>query len=172
MSKKTIAAKVAVAATLTASAFGLVDLPAFAAPSPPPPPPSPSDTAEPLQPETNELLQPTDTAGQAGACSYSAYGYTGTFRCNTHILTVSWDKLDPRFGHNRKETFGIAPSGTIWHAWPNSGGWKEMPGHGRADDTVGAKAKYPSRTVAVKKGNSTWCNTDHGKGWSNWYRCG
>lgn len=169
MSTKTTTAKITVAAALAASAFGLVGTPAFAAPSPPPPPPPP--TAEPLQPETGELLQPADTAGQASACTYSAYGYTGTFRCNTHILKVPWDKFDSRFGHGREEQFGIAPSGTIWHAWPHSGGWKEMPGHGRADDTYGAGAKYPSRTVAVKKGSGIWCNTDPGHGWGSWYHC-
>jgi hypothetical protein len=174
MSTKTTTAKVAVATALAASAFGLVGPPAFAAPSPPPPPPPPDETTTPLQPEASELLQPTNTAdqaGQAGVCSFERYGYTGKFRCNTHILIVRWDKWDARFGHDREESFGIAPSGTIWHAWRNSGGWKEMPGHGRADDTYGDGAKYPSRTVAVKKGSGIWCNTDPGKGWGSWYRC-
>jgi hypothetical protein len=91
-------------------------------------------------------LQPTDTAaGKAGVCTAPRYGYTGQLRCGTHIVDVNW------FSSGTRESFGIAPNGRIWHAWPRSGGGKEIPSHGRADDTYGFAWSYPSRTAAVVK---------------------
>ena len=123
--------------------------------------------------------QPTTQTHQAAAPSYRAtrFNYTGTFHSGTRILDIDWHDLDHRFEFGRSESFGIAPNGTIWHAWPGSGGWKEMPGHGRADDTLDVFYSYPSRTVRVLvKGSGIWCNDDpggNGGTWRNrWRHCG
>jgi hypothetical protein len=115
-------------------------------------------------------------ARQADVPSFRAtrYNYTGTFRSGTKILDVDWHDKDYQFNFGRVESFGIAPNGTIWHAWPGGGGWKEMPGHGRADDTIGATTSYPSRTVKVSvRGSGPWCNTDPGGrgSWFGWAHC-
>jgi hypothetical protein len=123
-------------------------------------------------PRSITAAPPAVPAGQTRLLSYRAtrYGYTGTFRDDTQITDADWYKADHRFGSGRLESFGIAPDGTIWHAWPGSGGWKEMPGHGRADNTAGYKWSYPSRTAKVwVTGSGLWCNTDSGNGWGGWY---
>jgi hypothetical protein len=119
------------------------------------------------------VAQPTTQTRQAAAPSYriTRYHYTGTFRSGTRILDVNWHDVDPnhRFEIGRLESFGIAPNGTIWHAWPGSGGWKEMPGHGRADDTLDVRESYPSRTIRVwVKGSGIWCNDDPGGNGGTW----
>src|SRR4051812_35260023 len=68
--------------------------------------------------------QPQTALAACNGVPVEAYGYVGCARSNTHALHCAWD-----------EWFVIAPNGTIWHAWPNSGGWKEMPNDGNADDT-------------------------------------
>ncbi|WP_125511929.1 hypothetical protein [Streptomyces sp. WAC 01529] len=108
------------------------------------------------------------TLGGVGAADWRAtrYGYTGTFRDGSSILDVAWTS-------SRLESFGIAPGRTIWHAWPGSGGWKQMPHNGRADD-VGAAAKDGARrAVSVWVNNSGyWCSVDPGNGrWGAWSRC-
>jgi hypothetical protein len=126
---------------------------------------------------------PTTQTRQADVPSYQAtrFNYTGTFRNGTQILDVDWHDIDHRFRFGMVESFGIAPNGTIWHAWPGSGGWKEMPGRGRADNTVdsahhGATTSFPSRTVKVwVNGSGHWCNTDDGhdggRWFPGWYHC-
>jgi len=115
---------------------------------------------------------PAATAGQPGVLSYDdeRYGYKGTFRDGTKILDVNW------FNSGRWESFGIAPDRTIWHAWPDSGGWRQMPGNGRADHVTAA---YWNTTtgiriveVYVSSNGSYWCNTDPGNGrWGGWWNC-
>jgi hypothetical protein len=57
------------------------------------------------------------------------FGYTGRFRCNTTVVAVDWDS-----NGCADEAFGIAPDRSIWHAWPNSARWIQMPNAGKADD--------------------------------------
>jgi hypothetical protein len=126
-------------------------------------------------------LPTSRSVSQSDVQSYQAtrYYYTGTFRGGTQIIDVNWYDIDRKFGFGRTESFGIAPDGTIWHAWPGSGGWKEMPGHGKADNIIdnthhGATARYPSRTIKVwVNGSGTWCNTDPGGNgsWFSWAHC-
>ncbi|MDQ3785709.1 MAG: hypothetical protein M3422_00510, partial [Actinomycetota bacterium] len=56
----------------------------------------------------------------------SCFGYYGTFKTGTYVMVVDWVTASD-------ECFGIATDRTIWHVWPNSGGWKPMPGGGHAD---------------------------------------
>ncbi|MEX2983730.1 hypothetical protein [Streptomyces sp. C36] len=111
----------------------------------------------------------TVTPGGTGAANWNAsrYGYTGTFRDGSSILDVAWTS-------SRLESFGIAPDRTIWHAWPGSGRWQEMPHNGRADDTGAAAAQGARRAVSVEVyGSGYWCSVDPGNGqWGAWSRCG
>ncbi|WIX97863.1 hypothetical protein QRX60_27675 [Amycolatopsis mongoliensis] len=66
------------------------------------------------------------TAVPAGG-RVSCYGYYGTFKEGSYVMVVDWI-------HTSDECFGISTDRTIWHAWPNSGGWKKMGGNGLADD--------------------------------------
>ncbi|MEV7044556.1 hypothetical protein [Amycolatopsis sp. NPDC051061] len=59
----------------------------------------------------------------------SCYGYYGTFKQGSYVMVVDWV-------HTSDECFGISTDRTIWHAWPNSGGWKKMGGNGLADDVA------------------------------------
>lgn len=107
-----------------------------------------------------------------GAQSYNLtrYGYTGTFQDGSRVMDVNW------FGSGRYESFGIAPGRSIWHAWPGSGSWKQMPNGGLADDTSNA---YENRStgqrvveVWVAGSNSLWCISDPGNGvWGGWWNC-
>lgn len=115
-------------------------------------------------------VTPAASADGASAASYEAecFGYTGTFRDGTIMYIRHW----PSGGD---ECFGIAPDRTIWHAWPNSGGWKEMPGNGRADELLEFPEYADARVVKVRVvGSSTnWCNRNPvgGVSWGKWYRC-
>ncbi|WP_405683507.1 hypothetical protein OG204_00035 [Streptomyces sp. NBC_01387] len=99
-------------------------------------------------------------------------GYTGTFKDGSSVLEVHW-------ASGSVECFGVAPSRTIWHVWSGSGGWQEMPGNGRADDTVNAyeNTTTGTRTVEmyVSSSNSHWCSSytpGSGSGWGSWWNCG
>lgn len=102
---------------------------------------------------------------------YSCFGYTGTFKDGSTILLVDWEDA----GTGTDECFGVAPGRTIWHAWPGSGGWKQMPNNGRADDTWGAYYSADGRRgvqVYVAGSNSVFCSTRNaGPGWGAWFRC-
>jgi hypothetical protein len=71
-------------------------------------------------------VQPADV--RPAACNgqpVEAFDYTGCMKANSHYAPcVEWP-----------EVFVIAPDRTIWHAWPGSGGWKQMHNNGLADDT-------------------------------------
>ncbi|MBB5955889.1 hypothetical protein FHS29_002470 [Saccharothrix tamanrassetensis] len=126
-----------------------------------------------MSPATAVAASPTTAADPVGALSYQAtyYGYTGTFRDATTIWEVNW------FLSGRLEAFGIAPDRTIWHAWPGSGGWKQMPHNGRADliSNVHWDQSTGMRLVEVyvaSGGGSFWCSIDPGNGnWGSWQRC-
>jgi hypothetical protein len=102
---------------------------------------------------------------------YSCFGYTGTFWAGTRIALVDWQQ-----DGSIDECFGIAPDSTIWHAWRNSGGWKQMPHNGRADDTDAAYY-HPNGnrfiTVFVYGQFSVkeyWESTYSNGSWGPWYR--
>lgn len=88
---------------------------------------------------------------------FSCWTYPGTF------MDSSNSPLGPiPFSQGPEECFGIAPSGTIWHAWPGSGGWVEMPNHGRAVLIVAAY-DWPGQGKALKvqaASGSYWCTYD------------
>jgi hypothetical protein len=63
--------------------------------------------------------------GGASNFDFPCFGYKGHFRGGTYIAEVDWGGFS--------ECFGIAPDGTIWHAWRNSGVWQQMPDNVRAD---------------------------------------
>jgi hypothetical protein len=73
------------------------------------------------------------------------YGYYGTFLVGSDVMVVNWV-------HTSDECFGIATDRTIWHTWPNSGGWKKMGGNGLADDVVGVQ----NETANGSKGVMVW----------------
>jgi hypothetical protein len=99
------------------------------------------------------------------------FGYTGNFMPGSTVLRVDWEDANTA----PDECFGVAPNRTIWHAWPGSGGWKEMPNNGRADDTWLPYYSNDGRrgiSVYVASANGTWCSTrNHGPGWGAWFRC-
>jgi hypothetical protein len=112
-------------------------------------------------------------SADAGALSfnYTCFGYTGTFKTGSTVMLVDWEDA----GTGTDECFGIAPNRTIWHAWPGSGGWKQMPNNGRADDTWAPYYSSDGRrgvSVYVSGSSSRWCSTrNFGPGWGAWFRC-
>ncbi len=99
----------------------------------------------------------------------SCFGYTGTFRDGTEVLGFNYDLTGPI-----EECFGIAPDRTIWHAWPNSGGWKQMPNNGRADHVIDWYKEGDGRVGVIVYVNSVgyYCSLrNHGPGWGGWFRC-
>ncbi len=114
------------------------------------------------QPSVEEVTSSTAAASFTDTC----FGYTGTFKSGTHILRVDW-QLDGSID----ECFGVAPNRTIWHAWRNSGAWREMPNHGLADDMYGWSRDSAGRRVKVWVNFSgTWCST-FTSSWQPWVRC-
>ncbi|SES23411.1 hypothetical protein SAMN05216188_12760 [Lentzea xinjiangensis] len=99
----------------------------------------------------------------------NCFNYWGTFKAGTYVIVVDWATSA------NHECFGIAPDRTIWHAWPGSGGWRVMPGNGRADfvDTVGEDSTTGRRQVSVWVVNSGyWCQDYWPTKWTaSWYRC-
>ena len=100
----------------------------------------------------------------AAAASTTCLGYIGNLNQYGAQL-VGW-----QFGPS--ECFGVAPSGSIWHTWSGAGGWKEMPGNGRAlaftafsESSVGKSVK-----VVTESGNY-YCNYDDyaTNTWGGWY---
>jgi len=103
----------------------------------------------------------------ARAKPVSCYGYT-TPSIGSFLLETRWDD-------GSEECFTISPTRRILHTWPNSGGWYEMPGNGRADDVVNAWETNGDRTVEVDVvgSSSNWCNTNPvgSASWGSWRRC-
>lgn len=100
----------------------------------------------------------------------SCYGYYGTFKAGTEVMVVNWDTV-------ADECFGIATDRTIWHVWPNSGGWRPMPGGGHADYIVNYAYEEPNgyRDIMVWIPGAAipfWCQDYlHTTGWRGWYNC-
>lgn len=102
---------------------------------------------------------------------FTCFDYTGTFKSGTNVLVIDWEN-----NGSYDECFGVAPGRTIWHAWPKSGGWKQMPNSGRADDmwwaeTVGRFDAH-SVTVLVWSSRNLWCSTIKDAAWTPWSNCG
>ncbi|MDX3190106.1 hypothetical protein PV458_16995 [Streptomyces sp. MN03-5084-2B] len=100
----------------------------------------------------------------------NCFNYVGTFKQDTGVWVVGWQ------GGSTYECFGIAPDRTIWHAWPGSGGWKPMPGNGRADfvfDAWDNTAGDRRITVYVTAISTPYCqNYSRSGGWTgHWYPC-
>jgi hypothetical protein len=99
----------------------------------------------------------------------NCFGYYGTFRTGTYVMVVDWVT-------STQECFGIAPDRTIWHTWPGAGGWKVMPGNGRADHMYTKIREWDNgaRTIRVfVASGSYWCQDYRpGIAWDgDWYRC-
>ncbi|UQA97305.1 hypothetical protein [Streptomyces halobius] len=112
------------------------------------------------------------SAAQAARCPVTAWGHTGYYKCGTDLKAgyVDWNR-DGRVD----EVFVIAPDRTIWHTWAAAGGWKEMPGNGRADNMLGAaETGAPTRCVIVyvNKGYHYWQNCFYGGRWHTWKTTG
>jgi hypothetical protein len=102
----------------------------------------------------------------------SCYGYYGTFRTDTLVIVVDWIT-------SSNECFGIATDNTIWHTWPNSGGWRPMPGNGHADSIAYTQfredpvTKFRKIAVYAAVNDSYWCQNYYpSTDWGGWYRCG
>jgi hypothetical protein len=90
--------------------------------------------ANPAPMASSAAQEPAATAGTAyhftpvpASGRLPCFGYYGTFKQGSFVMVVDWV-------HTSDECFGISTDRTIWHAWPNSGGWKKMDGNGLADD--------------------------------------
>lgn len=101
-----------------------------------------------------------DLAGCNGV-PVEAYGYVGCAKSDTSAQGCPWE-----------EWFVIAPDRTIWHAWPNSGGWKQMPNNGRADDTwncyTNGNGQHQVEVSVWGKGK--WYSYLSGGSWRGWYQ--
>ncbi|MEU7577609.1 hypothetical protein AB0B50_08400 [Streptomyces sp. NPDC041068] len=101
----------------------------------------------------------------AAACSVKRWNHTGKYKCGTRVMDAHWDSSA---GYD--ETFVIAPDRTIWHIWARSGGWKQMPNGGRADNMAGYDTSN-GRTVAVWVGSVKWCTNYKNNKWNAWHKC-
>jgi hypothetical protein len=92
----------------------------------------------------------------------SCYGYYGTFKAGTDVIVVDWATASD-------ECFGIATDRTIWHAWPNSGGWKPLPGNGHADH-VYRFVEYVNPSSPVYRYRAVFVHADsNNTDWYQWY---
>ncbi|MET9427898.1 MULTISPECIES: hypothetical protein [unclassified Streptomyces] len=112
------------------------------------------------------------SAGAAARCSIKAFGYQGYYKCGTDVWKgyIDWND-DGR----TDEVFVIAPDRTIWHTWKKAGGWKVMPGNGRADNMVGENHVGGGRrcvVVYVNKGYHYWQNCFYKGKWHSWKQTG
>ncbi|WP_367127581.1 hypothetical protein [Saccharothrix sp. HUAS TT1] len=92
----------------------------------------------------------------------------------------SWARAEWNSDGSRPEYFAVAANRTVWHAWPGSGGWRQVPGNKSADDiingTVGGKRAWwwsgGARHVSiwVTGGTGYWCTSDLGSGWTGVWR--
>ena len=109
-----------------------------------------------------------DASAASAACRHKIvrWHHTGYYRCGSSPMDAEWDA-----GNSVDETFVIGPNRHIYHIWANSGGWKEMPGNGRADDTYSYDWSDGYRTVAVFVGEAKWCTQYRHHQWTAWHRC-
>jgi len=98
------------------------------------------------------------------------FGKTGTFKRPSRVWRVDWNWSNPR---SWDECFGIAPNRAIYHIWPASGRWVEMPNGGRADDVANLfinENGYRTVQVVVSASGALYCS-HLVVGWTAWYRC-
>jgi len=104
--------------------------------------------------------------------AYRCFGYLGNFKDGTKVLWADWTKDD-----RPDECFGIGPDRRIWHAWPNSGGFKVMPNNGLADDTLSWRVTgegVRQVVVYVASDRSHWYSNWYPgseQGWYGWHNC-
>lgn len=106
---------------------------------------------------------------------YSAFGYKGHFLHNTRIALVDYN-LDGKYD----EAFGIAPNGTVWHAWNNSNGWHEMMNGSqpaKANNTdyaeqIGTASAGVARLATADVGTQHWASADIQGTWGPWFHMG
>ncbi|MCC3655027.1 hypothetical protein LIX60_26870 [Streptomyces sp. S07_1.15] len=109
----------------------------------------------------------------AARCPVTAWGHQGYYKCGTDLKAgyVDWNE-DGR----TDEVFVIAPNRTIWHTWKNAGGWREMPGNGRADNMLGHNGTGDRRRCIVVYVNNAdyhyWQNCHYNGRWHKWTTSG
>jgi hypothetical protein len=98
-------------------------------------------------------------------CGVSAFGYNGYAKCNTAEMFCDYD------GGGDDEAFVVTDSRRIWHAWPGSGGWVEMPNNGRADNVYNCYVDTGNHVVEVWVNGSGvwWSHRDTAGKWWGWY---
>ncbi|MFF4112354.1 hypothetical protein [Streptomyces sp. NPDC001714] len=104
------------------------------------------------------------SSSPAAAASATCFGYTG------NVNDYGYDYVAWQYGP--AECFGVAPSGTIWHTWSGAGGWKEMPGNGKALRLVGYFESSAGKAVkVVTAAGNYYCNYDDyaTNTWGGWY---
>ncbi|MFD8499854.1 hypothetical protein [Amycolatopsis sp. NPDC059657] len=100
----------------------------------------------------------------------TCFGYTGTFRARTTVALVDWKS-------SNDECFGITPDRTVWHTFPNAGGWQRMGGTRPAGAVAsGLFRENPltgAKVAVVADGAVFYCqNYRRPVGWTDiWYRC-
>ncbi|MCU7728522.1 hypothetical protein ODJ79_32830 [Actinoplanes sp. KI2] len=114
------------------------------------------------------LASPSPASAAASSFNDDCFGYVGTFKGGTQVVWADWNSDDIT-----DECFGIAPSRTIWHAWPQSGGWQEMPNHGLADkvDGAGVDLNGTHKVRVYVSGSRHYYESElwPGVGWQGWY---
>jgi hypothetical protein len=118
------------------------------------------------------------TAGVAVSTALPAAAATTAGCFNVNITIKDGSLVDGAdWDHNNvvDECFAVAPNRKIWHIWPSSGGWKQMPNGGRADATlpsVTLDGNVHMAVVYVASPPSHWyTKLAPGKAWSSWQRC-
>jgi hypothetical protein len=108
-------------------------------------------------------------SASANSCAItSPWGHKGYYMCGTNLYA---GKADWNQDGQLDEMFVIAPDRTIWHDWKNSGGWKVMPGNGRADDVTGTNPNDASGRcvwVYVDGSGTHWKNCFYSGSWHTW----
>jgi hypothetical protein len=96
-----------------------------------------------------DVIPARDAFGSPNGCKMSG----------TDLQRCPWD-----------EHFVIAPDRTIWHVWPGSGGWKEMPHNGRADNMWNCYINgNEQRQVEVLVYDGSVYYSYNSGGWKGWY---
>jgi hypothetical protein len=112
----------------------------------------------------NASCTPCTGGGKPGCVVISRFNHRGCMMPGSTRLTCAWN-----------EDFVVAPDRTIWHSWPTSGRWVEMPNNGRADDMLTCAVEDGNRTILVivtQDPSSVWRSfLDLSTGiWHGWFR--
>jgi hypothetical protein len=117
---------------------------------------------------------PSGTVVAARSCPITMWGHTGYYNCDPYFKNgyLDWDE-----NRTVDEVFVVAPNRTIWHTWASAGGWKEMPGNGRADRVYGpVETGNPyRRCIIVFVDNASyhyWQNCFYSGRWHTWTTSG